>query len=299
MVAEQTNTICGARWGKSWPPQCQREGSHTCPWGWHFWHPQLETRTFLCSSSLPIHTVESGPGILQADLNSDFIKENLSPIKADCLAWPRLVGLPCSWKRARRLFFGWLCLGYIHPAKGFGHFPAMLKSLKSQDWWGSLVLFDLLKARVLKGQLMGDANYSLFPLEVKALGGHHSVGRVCAIHPCTLALGQGGISSHCNKGVNVVPGGARVFSCFAVLCYLSFCRKSLFWSIQKGNLNFVKSPTILTHVGIDRDLLPGTGPSGCRWKLPVTPVAFLLVLLQRWVQSLCSDQIFCTRALWI
>lgn len=76
-------------------------------------------------------------------------------------------------------------------------------------------MFDLLKARVLKGQLMGDANYSLFSLEVKALGGHHLVGRVCAIHPCTPALEQGSISSHCSKGVNVVPGGARGF---LVLC---------------------------------------------------------------------------------
>ena len=148
---------------------------------------------------------------------------------------------------------------------------------------------------------------TFIPLEGKTPGGHRLIWRVCAVHSCTPALaGSRGASAAaeakvCTWSPAASPGaGLPPALLFSVTC-LSVGNPSSRSSgkKRKGNLNFVKSSAVLTQLGIHRDLPPSDGPSTRRSKLPVTSVAFPLVLLQRWVQSMCSDQIFCTNALWI
>lgn len=178
-----------------------------------------------------------------------------------------------------------------------------------------MVQLDLLRARGLGGQLTGDANYCLFkPLflwKVKFLGRgalfdmeglhHHS----CIPAPVGSPK-SGGASAAAEAKVCTWCPAAWLDAelppalLFSVTC-LSTGNPSSPSSgkKQKGNLNFVKSPALLTQPGIHRKLSRSDGPGGSRCKLPVTLAAFPLALLQHGVQSMCSHQIFHTSALWI
>ena len=122
------------------------------------------------------------------------------------------------------------------------------------------------------------------------------LGREGLCHLCSPALEKGSISSYsqqrCECGSQLGTGFSRALL-FSVTCLSA--GNPFFWPNQKGNLNFVKSPAVLTHVGIDRDLLVGDGQVEITCHL----CCFSTVLLQCWAQTSCSDQIFSTSALWI